>query len=46
MEEGEVTKYRPGSFERDDFFEVIVIDEKGNEINGKLSVEVLVDHEF
>ncbi|MBT3578081.1 hypothetical protein HN499_04715 [archaeon] len=46
LEEGEVTKYRPGSFERDDFFEVIVIDEKGNEINGKLSVEVLVDHEF
>ena len=42
---GVVTKYRPGYLNRDNLFGVRVVD-KGKEINGKLSLKVLVNHEF
>ena len=41
----DITKYHPGHFKGEDIFEVRVVKE-GREINGKLSVEVLVVHEF
>ena len=40
-----MTKYRPGYLNRDNLFGVRVVD-KGKEINGKLSLKVLVNHEF